>query len=52
MNVIHGDHSAEIHRLRQENERLHMENDQLQIMQMAPPVPNYGGLRDGGKHDF
>ena len=42
----------EIDRLRQENDRLHtqnMEMDQMIRMQkeMAPPLPNYGGLRDG-----
>ena len=37
----------EIDRLRQENERLHMEMDQMQRMrEMAPPAPSYGGLRD------
>ena len=42
----------EIDRLRQENDRLHaqnMENENMIRMQreMAPPLPNYGGLREG-----
>ena len=53
MNVIHGDHSAEIHRLREENEQLHMENNQFQRMQeTVSPLPNYSILQNRGRKDF
>ena len=52
MNVIHGDHSAEIHRLREENEQLHMENNQFQRMQeTVSPLPNYSILQNRGRKD-
>ena len=51
--VMHADKLSkvdiEIDRLRQENNRLHLENEHLQrMLKMAPPVPNDSSFQDKG----
>ena len=50
---MHGDHSVEIHRLRQENERLRMENNQFQrIQETVSPLPHNSVLQNRGHQDL
>ena len=50
---MHGDHSVEIHRLRQENERLRMENNQFQrIQETVSPLPHNSVLQNRGRQDL